>query len=120
MFRNDSNRRLRASVLALAMLAVIAAAVLPACADSLCCAKLPVKQTMHAQMPCCEPTLAPRTASVQPVTPAASAPQTSVPVAAIEPPPQAPPRVQALRATVEGAHHETPPTLFLLNAQFLI
>src|SRR5690349_10829205 len=125
MFRSDSHRRtsrLRGSILAVAVLAVIAAGVLPACADSLCCSKLPAKQTLHSQMPCCEPTIAPRTARAQPVTAASSltAPQTWAVIEACDTEPASSPRVQARLAAVEDAHHESPPTLFLLNAQFLI
>lgn len=120
----STSRRLRASFLALAVIAVFAAGVLPTCADSLCCSRAG-EQTVQAEMPCCEPTIAPREFSLQPVTPAGSAllPQTWAPVAVVEPPgasPSIPPRVQATLATVSQAHLEPPPSLFLLNAQFLI
>jgi hypothetical protein len=59
-------RRLGASVLTLALIAVIAAAVVPSCADSLCCAALPGPRTVSPEMPCCEPTLTARNSELQP------------------------------------------------------
>ena len=121
----STSRRLRASFLALAVIAVVAAGVLPTCADSLCCSKSPARQTVHSQMPCCEPTIAPRDARLQPVTAAGSLllPQTWAPVAVVELHGASDflsPRVQATLATASSAHSEPDPPLFLLNAQFLI
>jgi len=120
----SASRRHRASFLALAVIAVVAAGVLPACLDSGCC-PLTGERTVQSQMPCCEPTIAPRDLSLRPVTSAGSVllPQTWAPVAVVEPPgasPSIPPRVQATLATASRAHQQPPPTLFLLNAQLLL
>jgi len=77
----SASRRHRASFLALAVIAVVAAGVLPACLDSGCC-PLTGERTVQSQMPCCEPTIAPRDLSLRPVTSAGSVllPQTWAPV----------------------------------------
>ena len=112
------SRRLGAWSLTLALVAVIAAAVIPTCADSLCCL-LSGETTVKAQMPCCEPSITQRGAELQPLKvedrqsclSIAEDGQAGLPVLhlAVEdlPPPRA-------------VRHEPSPPLFLLNAQFRI
>jgi hypothetical protein len=125
-FNRSTSQRLRASFLALAAITVLAAGVLPTCADGICC-PLADAPTVHTQMPCCvDPSIAPRDAvRLQPATSAGStlSPPTWASGAVVEQPGAtqvSPPRVQATLATVSLAHHEPSPPLFLLNAQFLI
>lgn len=110
-------RRIHRSVtLALAVMAVLVAAVLPACAIEGCCAK-DAETSLHAQMPCCDEVTVAASDEVH-VLPAAA------PVAAIKlqdamafvsvPAPA----VHAIAAHAHQQDHDPP--LFLLNAQFLI
>ena len=111
------SRRLGAFGLTLALIAVIAAAVIPSCADSLCCAR-DGDTAMQAQMPCCEPSISQRDFELQPATSARSItlPPVCAPTAVIEP--QLAEVVDVLPAP--AAQHPPSPPLFLLNAQFLI
>lgn len=112
------SRRLGAWGLTLALIAVIAAAVIPTCADSLCC--IPGGEArVKAQMACCEPSISSGDVRQQPMTFTAQAflPQTDAPAATTFEPP-------VLRADsppgISAAHHQPSPPLFLRNAQFLI
>ena len=111
------SRRLGALGLTLALLAVLAAAVIPKCADSLCC-MLAGETRVKAQMPCCEPSISQDDVRVQPLKvedrQSCLSGQAGLPVlhhaaeivAVAEAPPPSPPAFS--------------PPLFLLNAQFLI
>lgn len=102
--------------LALAALAVLVAAVLPACGIEGCCAK-DAETSLHAQMPCCDEVTVAASDTVH-VLPAAAT------VAAIELPdatafaPAPAPAVHAVAAPAPRQDHAPP--LFLLNEQFLI
>lgn len=124
--RMSLRRSIRACFLALAVIAVLTAGVLPSC-GGICCPVAPDVAMVHAQMPCCAgASFAQRDAlRSHPATFAgysSPSPQTWVPPAVVV---QAgtsvvPPRVQATLATASRAHHEPSSPLFLLNAQFLI
>lgn len=114
----DMSRRLGAWGLTLALVAVLAAAVIPTCAGSLCC-MLAGEKTVTAAMPCCEPSMSAGDTPPQPLKvedrqfcpslPSAESAQTASPVlhlAALPPP--------------EDSQLEPSPPLFLLNAQFRI
>lgn len=126
--RQHTSNRIRAFVLALAVVPALVAGALPMCAPGLCCPVAPDAPAVHSQMPCCsvEPSFVPRDAiRLQPATSAGPflSPPTWAPVAVVAGPGAdgfLPPRVQATLTTVSTAHHEPPPPLFLLNAQFLI
>ena len=112
-------RRVRAAILMFTALLVLAAGIVPACAE-VCC-KRAGTPTVHAQMPCCEPSLAQRDARVDPATAATfavSVPQSAALalVAEIEP------RPESRATTFVGAAPVSPPAppLFLLHDQFLI
>ena len=119
---------LRAFVLALTVIPVLFAGVLPTCADGLYCPVTPDVPAVHSQMPCCEggPSFAPRTvARMQPATFAGhfDSPQMWAPAAWVAQPAATflvPPRVLATLATASRSRQETSSPIFLLNAQFLI
>lgn len=124
--RMSFSRKIRACFLALAVIAVLTAGVLPTC-GGICCPVAPDAVTLNAQMPCCAPgaSFAPSDAlRLQPAAFAgySSLPQTWVPVAVVAQPGTVslPPRVQATLTTASRAHREPSSPLFLLNAQFLI
>lgn len=104
-----------------AALTVLAAGLLP-CAGVLCC-KNEQAATVHAEMPCCVPSMAQRDARTEPSTAAQPAPprqtQVAVTIVTYLPAPPAPNGSHA--RTFDGAA-APPPTspLFLLNEQFLI
>lgn len=106
-------RKVRAAILTLTALMVLAAGLVPACGE-LCC-KRAGTPTVHAQMPCCEPSLAQRDTRPQPATAAHIEPvvveQAVVTIAAAP--------VEQHYAAESLAPHTTPP-LFLLNEQFRI
>lgn len=111
-------RKVRAAILTLTALLVLAAGVVPACPE-LCCKRADTP-TVHAQMPCCEPSLAQRDARVDPATAAATPAHAQEPpagllVAHVEP-------HRESGATTYVAVSASPPTppLFLLHEQFLI
>ena len=113
------SRRLGAWGLTLALMAVIAAAVIPTCADSLCCAR-DGEMAMQAQMPCCEPSMSQKDFELQPLK--VEDRQSCLSIAAL--PGQAGSPVLHLRSALDaavpaGLHPPSPP-LFLLHAQFLI
>ena len=122
--RTSMRRSLRACFLALAVIAVLTAGVLPPC-GAICCPVATDIAAVHAQMPCCAGRIAQGDASrVQPATFSgySSSPQTWAPVAVVVQPGASvvPPRVQATLATASRAHLEPSSPIFLLNAQFLI
>ena len=124
--RTSMRRSLRACFLALAVIAVLTAGVLPSC-GGICCPVATDVAAVHAQMPCCASgaQIAQRDAlRAQPATFTgySSSPQTWAPVAVVVQPGASvvPPRVQATLATASRAHLEPSSPLFLLNAQFLI
>ena len=111
-------RRLGAWGLTLALIAVLAAAVIPTCADSLCCA-LSGKTTVQAQMPCCQPSISQRDFDLKP---ARVEEKQSFRFVATPPPGQAglPLLHHAADAAPPPEPHPSSPPLFLRNAQFLI
>lgn len=101
-------------------LTVLAAGVLP-CADALCC-KTEKTATVHAEMPCCVPSMAQRDTRTELSTAAQIAlplqKQIAVTVAASLEPPA---RNEAHARTFADAAPPPPtPSLFLLHEQFLI
>ena len=112
------SRRLGAWGLTLALIAVIAAAVIPTCADSLCCAR-DSETAVQAQMPCCEPSISQRNLDLQPLK--VEDRQSCLSVAEL---PEGQTGLSVLHhaATPRGRRAEARPAppLFLLNAQFLI
>lgn len=122
-----TSRIKRAVTLALAVVSVLVAGVLPTCGDGLCCSVKPAVPTAHAQMPCCAPSFAPRDAArpqVATTSPAGSliSPQMWAPAALVtwSIATDSSLRVQATLATASKALLEPTPPIFLLNAQFLI
>jgi hypothetical protein len=115
----DMSRRLGAWGLTLALVAVLAAAAVPSCADSLCC-KLAGEKTVAPAMPCCEPSMSAGDTHPPPLkvedrqsgrsaSLLAESGQAGLPIlhhASLSPP--------------ERVQHEPSPPLFLLNAQFRI
>ncbi|HEX8408908.1 MAG TPA: hypothetical protein VF883_08600 [Thermoanaerobaculia bacterium] len=102
-------------------LTVLAAGLLP-CADALCC-KNEKTATVHAQMPCCVPSMAQRDTRTE----LSTAAQITLPLQkqiavtlvphVVEPPARTDPHAR----TFAGAPAPPPtPPLFLLNEQFLI
>lgn len=122
-----TSTRFRAMSLALAVIAVLAAGVLPVC-GGMCCPVSGTVTNIHAQMPCCAGATSFARGDSLRLPPASfaglsSPPQMWVPVAVVERSGaslQSPPRVQATLTTASAARHEPHPPLFLLNAQFLI
>jgi len=117
----EMQRPVRAAILMAVALTVLAAGLLP-CAGTLCC-KAEKTATMHAQMPCCVPSMAQRDTRTEPSTAAAIALPlqqeiaTTVATSISEPPA----RNDAHARTFADAPAPPPtPPLFLLNEQFLI
>lgn len=116
------SRRVGAFGLTVALLAVLAAAVIPTCADSLCCA-LTGEKTVAPEMPCCEPSISSRNFDMQPAKVEArqaspdAALHAAVPPAALKA--AAPSRLRLVRVVPSAGAPPSPP-LFLRNAQFLI
>ena len=109
-------RRTRAAILTFTALVVLAAALFPSC-GTMCC-KRDATPTVHAQMPCCEPSVGQREARTQPTT--AAAPH--VVIAAVQHVAivvDALPATQSATSIAAPAPQPTPP-LFLLNEQFRI
>lgn len=123
-----TSRIKRAFSLALVVVSVLAAGVLPTCGDGFCCSVESAVPTVHAQMPCCaSPSFAPRDVSPSRAVTTLSAgsltsPRMWAPAALVtwSHASVSPSRVQATLATASTAHPEPTPPLFLLNAQFLI
>ena len=114
-------QRLKAATLTLAVLAVLAAAAFPPCANASCCAQTD-ETAVEAPMECCrEASLSSRDA-VDPLaaTPAPSLKSAPVATIATLPPAAIDPRTQATRTLAEDDPDEPDPPLFLLNEQFRI
>ncbi|HEX6086749.1 MAG TPA: hypothetical protein VF266_19615 [Thermoanaerobaculia bacterium] len=111
------SRRLAAWGLTLALMAVIAAAVIPSC-DSLCCAR-DGGTAVQAQMPCCEPSISQGDFPQQPLK--VEDRQSCLSVVAL---PEGQTGLSVLHLAtarqVRRAEARPTPPLFLLNAQFLI
>jgi hypothetical protein len=104
----------------LVVLAFLAASIFPAC-GAICCSS-PAETSIHAAMKCCntQPKLE-RADSGMRVPPAvtASAPApVTIPVSVATVPLVSAP--VAIAQTIDAAHHEPSPPLFLRNAQLLI
>lgn len=123
-----TSRRLKAICLTLATITVLAAGVLPACVNGLCCPVTPDAPAVHSQMPCCTGQTSIAPGEITRVRPATYAgfnlqPQTwaaAAVVAGAGASELSPARVPATLATGLFALREPSPPLFLLNAQFLI
>ena len=102
-------------------LTVLIAGLLP-CSDALCC-KTEKTATVHAQMPCCVPSIAQRDARTEPSTAATVALPMQTPIAAmlltqvVEPPAH---NAAHAPTFADDAAPSPTPSLFLLNEQFLI
>lgn len=102
----------------IAAIAILAAGILPACVNGVCCAKAE-KASIHAEMPCCkgERSMAPAVAKPAPAAMVAviAQVQTTVVIATtnVVPAPIA-------FATDSDIHREPPPSPYLLHAQFRI
>lgn len=116
----DMRRSVRAAILTAVALTVLAAGLLP-CTDALCC-KTEKTATVHAQMPCCVPSMAQRDTQTELSTAAQITlplqKQIAVTVATnLEPPAQ---NVAHARTFADAAVPPPTPPLFLLNEQFLV
>lgn len=117
----DMQRSVRAAILMAVALAMLAAG-LPPCTGALCC-KNEKTATVHAEMPCCVPSVARRDARTEPSTAAQPAlpRQTQIAVTLVTHLPAPPARNVAHARTYAGAAAPPPASpLFLLHEQFLI
>ena len=112
------SRRLGAGGLTLALIAVIAAAVIPSCEGSLCCVR-DGETAVQAQMPCCEPSISRTDFELQPLR--VEDRQSSLSVVVL---PEGQTGLSVLHHASAPRERRTEarpaPPLFLLNAQFLI
>lgn len=118
------SRRIRAGILMLSLIAVLAAALAPLC-DSFCCASSS-ETSIHALMPCCagesnmsrnEPVREERSTSTAARVSTPQPPPVAAVIATLAAPPAPATRFEETRI---ASRHEPSPPLFLLNAQFLI
>ncbi len=113
--------KFRSTILVLATVSLLAASVLPACAEGLCCPVTPDAPMIHAAMPCCAEPAMTASRDLSALRPAADG-LFSVPVATIErlPAMDVPSHIRVVADFTLDAPHEPSPPLFLLNEQFLI